>query len=76
MLRNALLWASTNPFLAERLPYDKFRKDYIHNYDRIIESLLRGDKAAAVAAWEYHVRWSVAIMDGVNTPQPGQPWIG
>ena len=63
-------------FLADRLPYDKYRHDYILNHDRIIDAVLRGDSGAAVAAWEYHVRWSLAIIEGVNTPQPGQPWIG
>ena len=63
-------------FLSEQLPYEDYRQDYIANYDQIIESVLRGDSRTAVAAWEYHVRWSVALIEGVNAPRPGQPWIG
>jgi len=63
-------------FLANEIPYDLYREDYVRNYDRIIDSVLLGDVPSAIAAWEYHVRWSLALINGDVKPQPGEPWVG
>ena len=62
-------------FLVKEIPYDRYRADYIRNYQRIVDAVLCGDIQGAVAAWNYHVRWSLALANGVTEPAPGQHWL-
>lgn len=62
-------------FLVRVIPYDRYRADYVRNYQRIVDAVLCGDIPGAVAAWEYHVRWSIALANGENAPAPGQHWL-
>jgi len=63
-------WAS---FLPEYVPFDVYGKVYVRNYLRVADSIFAGDGEGAVAIWNYHVSWSIAVIKGAR-PDPDLPW--
>ncbi len=61
-------------FVGDALPMHKYADEYIHNYQRMTESILVGDSPSATSIWSYHVEWSMAILRG-DEVEPGKPWI-
>ena len=65
-----IFWCS---FLPAYIPFEKYGPLFVDHYRMVGEALMRGDYAASVANFEYHVNWSSAIIEGAR-PAPGSPW--
>ena len=49
-------------FLANALQDNYDVEEYIHNYQRLTDSILCGDAQTAESAWNYHVGWTTAVL--------------
>lgn len=61
-------------FFPAYIPVREYGEMYIRNHQRVTDAIVNGDPAGAEAAYQYHIDWTSALIDG-QRPEPGQPWV-
>ena len=61
-------------FFPAYIPVREYGEMYIRNHQRVTDAITNGDPAAAEAAYQYHIDWTVALIEG-QRPDMSQPWV-
>lgn len=61
-------------FFPAYIPVREYGEMYIRNHQRVTDAIVNGDPVAAEAAYQYHIDWTVALIEG-QRPDMSQPWI-
>jgi DNA-binding GntR family transcriptional regulator len=61
-------------FFPDYIPIKNYASSYVRNHQRVTDAILAGDAVGAVAAYQYHIDWSDALIAG-ERPDPEKPWV-
>jgi DNA-binding GntR family transcriptional regulator len=61
-------------FFPAYIPVREYGEMYIRNHQRVTDAIVNGDPAGAEAAYQYHIDWTVALIEG-QRPDLTQPWV-
>lgn len=61
-------------FFPDYLPVADYWDIYVRNHQRVTDAILCADAAGAEAAYQYHIDWTDALLNG-DRPDPNKPWI-
>jgi DNA-binding GntR family transcriptional regulator len=61
-------------FFPTYIPVREYGEMYIHNHQRVTDAIVSGDPAGAEAAYQYHIDWTSALIEG-ERPDMALPWV-
>jgi DNA-binding GntR family transcriptional regulator len=61
-------------FFPTYIPVREYGEMYIRNHQRVTDAIISGDPAGAEAAYQYHIDWTSALIEG-ERPDMAQPWV-
>ena len=61
-------------FFPTYIPVREYGEMYIRNHQRVTDAIVNGDPAGAEAAYQYHIDWTNALIEG-ERPDMAQPWV-
>jgi DNA-binding GntR family transcriptional regulator len=61
-------------FFPTYIPVREYGEMYIRNHQRVTDAIVSGDQAGAEAAYQYHIDWTIALIEG-HRPDIGRPWV-
>jgi DNA-binding GntR family transcriptional regulator len=61
-------------FFPTYIPVREYGEMYIRNHQRVTDAIVSGDPAGAEAAYQYHIDWTSALIEG-ERPDMALPWI-
>ena len=61
-------------FFPTYIPVREYGEMYIRNHQRVTDAIVNGDPAGAEAVYQYHIDWTIALIEG-QRPDMSQPWI-
>lgn len=61
-------------FFPTYIPVRDYGQMYIRNHQRVTDAIVSGDPAGAEAAYQYHIDWTNALIEG-ERPDMAQPWV-
>jgi len=61
-------------FFPAYIPVREYGEMYIRNHQRVTDAIVNGDPAGAEAAYQYHIDWTDALING-ERPDLTQPWV-
>lgn len=61
-------------FFPTYIPIRDYGEMYIRNHQRVTDAIVNGDPASAEAAYQYHIDWTSALIEGAR-PDPALPWV-
>jgi DNA-binding GntR family transcriptional regulator len=61
-------------FFPAYIPVREYGQMYIRNHQRVTDAIVNGDPAGAEAAYQYHIDWTIALIDG-ERPDINKPWV-
>ena len=61
-------------FFPTYIPVRDYGQMYIRNHQRVTDAIVNGDPAGAEAAYQYHIDWTSALIEG-ERPDMAQPWV-
>lgn len=67
----AVYWCS---LLPNYIDFEKYGQEFADHYESVANLIKLGAGHAAFALFEFHVKWSSAIIKG-ETPEPNQTWL-
>jgi DNA-binding GntR family transcriptional regulator len=61
-------------FFPTYIPVREYGEMYIRNHQRVTDAIVNGDPAGAEAAYQYHIDWTNALIEG-ERPDMALPWV-
>ena len=61
-------------FFPSYIPVREYGEMYIRNHQRVTDAIVNGDPAGAEAAYQYHIDWTNALIEG-ERPDMALPWV-
>ncbi len=61
-------------FFPRYIPVRDYGPVYIQNHQRVTDAILNGDPGGAEAAYQYHIEWTDALVNG-ERPEQDRPWV-
>ncbi|MEM6582473.1 MAG: GntR family transcriptional regulator [Pseudomonadota bacterium] len=61
-------------FFPKFIPVREYGTFYIRNHQRVTDAIVNGDAPGAEAAYQYHIEWTLALINGLR-PDLDTPWV-
>ena len=61
-------------FFPTYIPVREYGEMYTRNHQRVTDAIVNGDPAGAEAAYQYHIDWTNALIEG-ERPDMALPWV-
>lgn len=61
-------------FFPAYIPVREYGQMYIRNHQRVTDAIVNGDAGGAEAAYQYHIDWTDALING-ERPDINRPWV-
>lgn len=61
-------------FFPDYMPMEDYWDVYLRNHQRVADAIACGDSVGAEAAYQYHIDWTDALLNG-DRPDPTTPWV-
>lgn len=61
-------------FFPAYIPVREYGQMYIRNHQRVTDAIVSGDAGGAEAAYQYHIDWTAALING-ERPDINTPWV-
>jgi len=61
-------------FFPQFIPVREYGPMYVRNHQRVTDAIISGDPAGAESAYQYHIEWTDALVNG-ERPDMDRPWV-